>query len=182
MNTCGTMKAHKGCDSSPHTSKNYPSQIPTEPVHLDPSLEVNSGVTMLQYTQLLQQVQTLTVAIQGLQQSILHMPPAPHEVRQPPLQPSSIALVPEHHQHNECSEPRHPTILGLTVESSYNHRSLPSTDLGGIDLSHKVDDMGRQLEALKVRSIRPFEMEFNIEPPFSSQIMSEIIPPKFRML
>ena len=41
--------------------------------------------------------------------------------------------------------------------------------------------MGHQLEALMVKSARPFKMEFNLEPPFSSQIMSEIVSPKFRM-
>ena len=42
--------------------------------------------------------------------------------------------------------------------------------------------MGHQLETLKVISVRPFESEFNVKPPFSFQIMSEAIPLKFRML
>ena len=41
--------------------------------------------------------------------------------------------------------------------------------------------MGHQLEALKVRSSHPFDTECNAEPPFSPQIMGEVVPPKFRM-
>ena len=66
MDIRDAAKARRSHDSSPHASKNHPSEIPTEPVRSDPPLEANSGVTMLQYTQLLQQVQTLTVAILGL--------------------------------------------------------------------------------------------------------------------
>ena len=102
-------------------------------------------------------------------------------VHQPPPQPSLVDLAPKDHQHDECFEPRHPTSLGLAVESSNYDRCLPSTDLGGIGLAHKVDNIGRQLENLKVKSFRPFDAEFNTEPPFSPQIMSEVTPPKFRM-
>ena len=59
------------------------------------------------------------------------------------MQPSLVAPAPEDHQRDMCSEPRRPTSLGLAVESSYYHRSLPPIDLGGIDLARKVDDMGR---------------------------------------
>ena len=41
--------------------------------------------------------------------------------------------------------------------------------------------MGRQLEALKVRSSYPFDAEFNAELSFSPHIMSEVTPPKCRM-
>ena len=78
-------------------------------------------------------------------------------------------------------KPHRPTSLELAVDSSYYHRSLPSIDLGGVNLTCKVDDMGRQLEALKVRSSRPFDDEFNAELPFSHHIMSEVAPLKFRM-
>ena len=182
MDTRGTVKAHRGRKPSPHISDNYPTQMPVEPIHSDPPSEANSRVTMLQYTQLLQQIQTLAVVVQGLQQSVLHVPLAPFEMRQPPPQPSPIAPAPpEDHPRDECSEPRRPTSLGLIVESSYYHRFLPSIDLGGIDLARKVDDIGRQLEALKVRSSHPFDAKFNVELPFSPHIMNEVTPSKFRM-
>ena len=54
-------------------------------------------------------------------------------------------------------------------------------DLGGVDLARRVDDIGHQLEALKVRSSHPFDAEFNVKLPFSPHIMSEVALPKFRM-
>ena len=41
--------------------------------------------------------------------------------------------------------------------------------------------MGHQLEALKVRSSRPLDVEFNVEPSLSHHIMSEDVLLKFRM-
>ena len=102
-------------------------------------------------------------------------------VHQPSVQPSLVAPLLQDYQCNECSEPCYPTSPGLAVESSYYHKFLPSTDLGETDLAHKVDDMGHQLKALKVRSPHPFDADFNTESPFSPQIMSEVAPPKFRM-
>ena len=181
MDTHGAVKACRGCESSPHALENHPFQMSAKPVRSDLLSEANAAVTMLHYTQLLQQVQTLVVAVQGLQQSILHAAPAPPKARQPPPQPSSVASVPEDHKHDECSEPRRRASPGLAIESFYYHIPLPSTDLGGIDLARKVDDMGCHLKAFKVRSSRPLDAEFNVKPPFSPHIMSEAVPPKFRM-
>ena len=41
--------------------------------------------------------------------------------------------------------------------------------------------MDHQLEALKVKSERPYEKDFNMTPPFTSKIMDEAIPPRFKM-
>ena len=48
-------------------------------------------------------------------------------------------------------------------------------------LARKMDEMGRQLEALKVKSNRPYEKGFNMAPPFTPEIMDEAIPPWFKM-
>ena len=50
-----------------------------------------------------------------------------------------------------------------------------------IDLARRVDEMGRQLETLRFKSTYPLDREFSIDPPFSPQIMNEVIPPKFKM-
>ena len=126
-------------------------------------------------------MQTIATAVRGLQQTIQQAPLAPPMMHQPPVQPSVVAPPLEDHQHNECSEPRHHTSPRLIVESSYYQRSIPSTDFGRTNLARKFDNMGRQLEVLKVRSSHPFDAEFNAKLPFSPQIMSEAIPLKFRM-
>ena len=41
--------------------------------------------------------------------------------------------------------------------------------------------MGHQLEALRMKSERPYENGFNIAPAFTSKIMEEPIPPQFKM-
>ena len=41
--------------------------------------------------------------------------------------------------------------------------------------------MGHQLESLKVKSSQPLDKEFSIEPPFTPQIMSEVVSSKFKM-
>ena len=89
--------------------------------------------------------------------------------------------MPEDHQSDECFEPCRLPSPRLAATSSCYYRSLLSIDLGGIDLARKVDDMGHQLEALKVRSSYPSDVDFNTEPPFSPQIMSEAVSSKFRM-
>ena len=45
----------------------------------------------------------------------------------------------------------------------------------------RVEEMGRQLEALKVKSSRPFERDFTTDPPFSARVMNEPIPMRFKM-
>ena len=44
-----------------------------------------------------------------------------------------------------------------------------------------MDGIGRQLEALKVKSDRPYERDFNMAPPFTLEIMDKAIPPRFKM-
>ena len=41
--------------------------------------------------------------------------------------------------------------------------------------------MGRQLEALRMRSERPYELDFNTALGFTSKIMEDPIPPWFKM-
>ena len=41
--------------------------------------------------------------------------------------------------------------------------------------------MGHKLEALKMKSECPYEKDFNMAPPFTSEIMEEVIPPWFKM-
>ena len=41
--------------------------------------------------------------------------------------------------------------------------------------------MGRELEALRMRSERPYELDFNAAPAFTSEIMEQPIPPRFKM-
>ena len=108
MDNHDAAKACWGREPSPHVSENHPTQMSTESIHSDPPSEMNLGVTMLQYTQLLQQVQILTVAVHGLQQSVLHAPPAPPEMRQPLSRPSPIALVLEDHP---CVKINHQSIF-----------------------------------------------------------------------
>ena len=46
----------------------------------------------------------------------------------------------------------------------------------------KVNEMGRQLKALKMNSERPYKEGFNMAPAFTSKIMEEPIPAWFKML
>ena len=48
-------------------------------------------------------------------------------------------------------------------------------------LVRKVNEMGRQLEALKMKSERPYEEGFNTAPAFTSKIMEEPVPARFKM-
>ena len=41
--------------------------------------------------------------------------------------------------------------------------------------------MGRGLEALRMRLERPYELDFNAAPTFTSKIMEQVIPPRFKM-
>ena len=45
----------------------------------------------------------------------------------------------------------------------------------------KVNEMGCQLEDLKMKSEHPYEKDFNMDPPFTLEIMEEAIPPWFKM-
>ena len=48
-------------------------------------------------------------------------------------------------------------------------------------LAQKVAEMGHELEALKMRSERPYELDFNAAPAFTLEIMEQVIPPQFKM-
>ena len=48
-------------------------------------------------------------------------------------------------------------------------------------LAQRVAKMGRELEALRMRSERPYELDFNAAPAFTSKIMEQIVPPRLKM-
>ena len=97
---------------------------------------------------------------------MLQAAPSLLEVR-PPSPPSLVSLALEDPQHDKYSKPHRSASPRLTAESTYSYKSLPSTELGGTAHTRKVEDMGHQFEALKVRSTRHFKAEFSAEPPFS---------------
>ena len=48
-------------------------------------------------------------------------------------------------------------------------------------LARRVAKMDRELEALRMRSEHPYELDFNAAPAFTSKIMEKPIPPRFKM-
>ena len=68
------------------------------------------------------------------------------------------------------------------ASSSHYSRTLPITNPTEDALVRKVNEIGRQLEALKMKSERPYEKDFNTAPAFTSKIMEELIPPRIKML
>ena len=65
-----------------------------------------------------------------------------------------------------------PINLGSAANSSHYSRTIPIGDPWEGALAQKVDEMGHQLEALKVKSDRPYEKEFNMAPPFTLKIIT----------
>ena len=65
--------------------------------------------------------------------------------------------------------------------SSQYSGTLSITNFTDDALVRKMDEMGRQLEALKMKSKCPYEKDFNTTLPFTSKIMKEAIPPRFKM-
>ena len=54
---------------------------------------------------------------------------------------------------------------------------IPTEDF----LAQRVAEMGHMLEALRMRSERPYELDFNAAPAFTSKIIEQVIPPWFKM-
>ena len=101
---------------------------------------------------------------------------------EPPRRSSSPAPpAPRNSERNLCPEAPCHTILSSTAESSYFPKTTHSNDPKEHQLMKRVEEMGRQLEALKVKSSRPFERDFTTDPPFSARVMSEPIPMRFKM-
>ena len=48
-------------------------------------------------------------------------------------------------------------------------------------LAQRVAEMGHELEALRMRSGHPYELNFNATPAFTSEIMEQVVPPRFKM-
>ena len=65
------------------------------------------------------------------------------------------------------------------ASSSHYVGTLPITDPPEDALVQRVNEMGRELEALKMKSERPYENNFNTTLAFTSKIMEEPIPPQF---
>ena len=68
------------------------------------------------------------------------------------------------------------------ASSSHYAGTLPIVDPTEDALVWRVNEMGRELEALKIKSEHPYESDFNTAPAFTSEIMEEPIPPQFKML
>ena len=64
--------------------------------------------------------------------------------------------------------------------SCYSDTSLYQSPVEDI-LAWRVAKMGHELEALKMRSEHPYELDFNVAPTFTLEIMEQIIPPQFKM-
>ena len=88
-------------------------------------------------------------------------------------QESSLAYVP-------------PYVLPISPRSmagsSHYSKTLPITSPTEDALVRKVNEMGCQLEALKMKSEHPYEKDFNMALAFTSKIMEELVPPQFKML
>ena len=65
--------------------------------------------------------------------------------------------------------------------SSHYSKTLSITDPPEDALVRKVNEMGRQLEALKMKSEHPYEEGFSTASAFTSEIMEEPIPASFKM-
>ena len=48
-------------------------------------------------------------------------------------------------------------------------------------LARRVIEMGHELEALRMRSECPYELDFNAAPAFTLKIMEQVIPPRFKI-
>ena len=100
----------------------------------------------------------------------------------PQRPPSSVPPGPRVSGYYPHPEQPHLVSLGSGAKSFFFLRASSADDQMEVDDIRKVAEMGRQLETLKVRSSRPFESEFNVEPLFSSQIMNEAVPLRFKIL
>ena len=66
--------------------------------------------------------------------------------------------------------------LRSTVGSSHYSKVLPIINPTEDALVRKVDEIGHQLEALKMKSEHPYNKGFNMAPTFTSDIMEEPVP------
>ena len=78
-----------------------------------------------------------------------------------------------------------PYILSISprsmVGSSHYLRTLSTASPTEDALVRKVNKMGHQLEVVKMKSERPYKEGFNTAPAFTSKIMEEHVPPRFKM-
>ena len=74
----GVMRGHRGREVSSANQEAFFPEISTqEPMAPVAQSEVTSGVTLQQFTLLLQQVRNLTITVQNLQQTMAQKAPAP---------------------------------------------------------------------------------------------------------
>ena len=95
------------------------------------------------------------------------MSPLPRRSRTWELEPG-LAYIPQY---------VHSTSSRSTVGSSHYLGTLLITGPIEDALVRKVNEMGRQLEALKMRFECPYEEGFNTASAFTSKIMEEPVPP-----
>ena len=67
------------------------------------------------------------------------------------------------------------------VSSLHYVGTLPIVDPTEDALVWRVNEMGDELEALKIKSEHPYESDFNMALAFTSKIMEEFVPPRFKM-
>ena len=71
--------------------------------------------------------------------------------------------------------------LRLIASSSHYSRTLSIISPIEDALVRKVNKMGCQLKALRIKSEHPYEEGFNTAPAFTLKIMEEPVPPRFKM-
>ena len=184
-NDRGRMDTHRAREPSlPRDGVARPENSTQNPIPLEIPLEAPSGVTSQQYAHMLQQVQGLAAAVQNLHQLVTQktpLTPAPTVPEQPRRSPSPIPPAPRNSKRNLRPEAPCYTISNSTAESSYFPKLTHNDDPKEHQLIKRVEEMGRQLEALKVKSSRPFERDFTTDPLFSARVMNEPVPMRFKM-
>ena len=95
--------------------------------------------------------------------------------------PSLAPLASKTYEHHPCPERPRPASLNSTAESSCFPKVVSDDNPKEGEMVRRVEEMSRQLEALRVRSFRPFERDFTIDPPFSAKIMMEPVLGRFKM-
>ena len=181
----GRMETRRARESSlPGDGVVHPENSIQNPIPSEIPLEAPFGVTSQQYAHLLQQMQGLAAAVQNLHQLVTQkVPPIPAPIapEQPRRSPSPIPPAPRNSERNLRPEAPCYTISNSTAESSYFPKTTHSNDPKEYQLIKRVEEMGRQLKALKVKSSQPFERDFTTDPPFSAKVMNEPIPLRFKM-
>ena len=150
-----------------------------------PQLEEHAALSQHQFDVLLQQVQNLSTAVWNLQQNVAgHVALSPVQVHtQLPVSP----LPPRSHTWEQEPDlaydpPYASPYISRSPAGSSRYPGTPLYQAPAEDfLAQRVVEMGHELEALRMRSERPYELDFNAAPAFTLEIMEQLIPPRFKM-